>query len=155
MEYERVYKCRNYFIFDEQDIMADKLNILAYFSLSMKVLKVPLEYSNRKIKKLDGMFSKEDNHPITEFAAFLIGQLAKNDTYSDKIKGSEVLEFVIPLIYSINQKIGGRIVLVECSNIDKVLAFYKNNGFEIIRQDKKDKLIQLIFSLDRAPNYFN
>lgn len=50
-------------------------------------------------------------------------------------------------IYKAHEKVGGRIVLVECADKKQLLDFYQNNGFEIIRQDD-DSLIQLIRMID-------
>lgn len=105
------------------------------------------ELSNRKVKNLNGLFSKWDGEKITEFPVVLIGQLAKNDTYNKLINGKEIIEFAMAAIYKAHEKVGGRIVLVEFADKKQLLDFYQDNDFEIIRQDE-DKLIQLIRMID-------
>lgn len=147
ISFEKVSKSRTYFIVDEETLEAGEFNILAYFSVAMQVLKVPVELSNRKVKNLDGLFSKRNGETITEFPVFLIGQLAKNDTYEYSITGKEIIEFAMSIIYTAHEKVGGRIVLVECADKKQLIDFYINNDFEIIRQDE-DNLIQLIRMID-------
>jgi hypothetical protein len=60
IEFEKVSKSRTYFIVDEEALELGDFNILAYFSLAIQVLKVPIEISNRKTKHLDALFSKRD-----------------------------------------------------------------------------------------------
>lgn len=147
IEFEMMSKSRTYFIVDEEALELGAFNILGYFSVALQVLKVPEELSNRKIKSLDGFSAKREGKVITEFPVFLIGQLAKNDTYTDGIAGSEIISFAMAAIYKAHEKVGGRIVLVECADKKQLLDFYQNNGFEIIRQDD-DSLIQLIRMID-------
>ncbi|MGL4913566.1 MAG: hypothetical protein ACRC3Y_14175 [Romboutsia sp.] len=144
IEYEKKSKGKTYFMVDELNLQNGILEIVAYFTLAIQVLKVPDEYSNRKRTKLDGISAKRNNKPISEFPVYLIGQLAKNDNYKNKISGSEVIENALAMILKAQHAVGGRIVLVECFDNEKLIKFYIENGFEIINKDSMVQLIRVI-----------
>lgn len=144
IKYENLSKSRTYFIIDEEMLkLTGKFNIIAYFSISIKVLEIPNDFSRNKIRKLDGISYQIHKKRISEVPAFLIGQLAKNDLYSESITGKQIIDFAVSRIYEAYKVVGGRVILVEAVDNDKIIDFYKENGFEIIRKDE-DKLIQLI-----------
>lgn len=144
IEYEKKSKGKTYFMVDELNLQNGILEIAAYFTLAIQVLKVPEVYSNRKRIKLDGISAKRNNKPISEFPVYLIGQLAKNDKYRNEINGSEVVENALAMILKAQHAVGGRIVLVECFDNDKLIKFYIENGFEIINKDAMVQLIRVI-----------
>lgn len=73
VKFEKLGKSRTFFIYDEE---ADVFKILAYFTLSIQVLKIPKEMiSGNKAKKLDGLSSNMRGDRITEFPVILVGQL--------------------------------------------------------------------------------
>lgn len=144
IEYEKKSKGKTYFMVDELSLQNGILEIAAYFTLAIQVLKVPEAYSNRKRIKLDGISSKRNNKPISEFPVYLIGQLAKNDKYTNEINGSEVVENALAMILKAQHAVGGRIVLVECFDNEKLIKFYIKNGFEIINKDTMVQLIRVI-----------
>ncbi|AEF97232.1 hypothetical protein [Methanotorris igneus] len=129
--FEKLNKSRTYLIFKK-----DTKDILAYFTLALSILKiVDEEISKKTLKKLDGI-SKEKK----EFSIYLIGQLGKNDKFWDEIKGDIILQEAIDTLCNANELVGGRIILVETLNNEKLIKFYENNGFKIL-QKRKDKKI--------------
>lgn len=48
------------------------------------------------------------------------------------------------MILKAQYTVGGRIVLVECIDNDKLINFYKENGFEVINKDSMVQLIRII-----------
>jgi len=74
-----------------------------------------------------------------EFPVYLIGQLGKNDRFWNNITGSEILQMAIDIICYANELVGGRIILIEAMDNEKLINFYKKNGFKILqtRIDKK------------------
>ena len=144
IRFEKSGKSKTYFLFSEERLAERKFALLAYFSVALQVLKVAgLDLSNRKIKELDGFSAKRSGETLTEFPVYLIGQLSKNDTHKDDITGKTIIDHAMSVISAAQEKVGGRIVLVECNNEPHLLNFYTANGFTDIRQDK-DKHMQMI-----------
>ena len=137
VRFEKSDITRTYLIIDQKQFENNKtINIVAYFSLSLKILVLPDLLSNRKTKMIDG-FSKDAKEAIV----YLIGQLGKNDMYSDDIDGREILHRALNIISDIQNSIGGRVVLVECEDNENLLDFYKNNGFEILPEYRENDIL--------------
>ncbi len=143
IRFEKLGKSRTYFVFDEED---DDFKILAYFTLAIRVLKVPEELlSGQKTKNFDGFSSKFRGVKITEFPAILIGQLGKNDLYSGAISGSEVLEYCLIALLKGQAYLGGRIIMLECKDIPYIISLYESFGFQKLEKEYGDEvLLQMI-----------
>ena len=143
MQFEKSGKGRTFLIYDED---CEDFQILAYYTLAMKVLKIPEDlYSNRKLKNLDGFSSKINGQKITEFPAILIGQIGKNETYRQSIEGMEVMQYCMNTLLEGQSLLGGRIIMLECKNIPYLIDLYKKFGFATIDKDyEPDELLQLI-----------
>ena len=126
-EFEICKKSRTYLIMDEDKFYTKNFVILAYFTLSLKTLSFRDNVLKRKIKNIDG-FSKD----IRETAAILIGQFGKDEIESQNICGSILFQLCLKTIYQIHNLAGGRIVLLECQNIEKIRAFYEKNEFHLL-----------------------
>lgn len=74
---------------------------------------------------------------------YLIGQLAKNDNYKNQINGIEIIEYALNIILQAYEYVGGRFVLVECKNNEKLLSLYSKNSFIKLIKDDNNSLIQL------------
>jgi len=140
--FERMGKSRTFLVFDEDE---EEFKVLAYFTLALQVLKVPGSFSNRKIKNLDGFNAKIHGERITEFPAILIGQLAKNDLYKDRLSGFELMQYCMSTLLDGQMRLGGRIVMLECKDIPYLICFYEQFGFIKLERDYQEgDLIQLI-----------
>ena len=128
-------------IIDQNKFESDnEINIVAYFSIALKTLIIPQTLSNAKIKKIDG-FSKDAKDSIV----YLVGQLARNDGYNtEAITGAEILARALNIISDIKDKIGGKVVLVECEDQKKVIDFYLENDFERLPEHSENELINAI-----------
>ncbi|WP_241433531.1 hypothetical protein [Listeria floridensis] len=66
-----------------------------------------------------------------------MGQLGKNYSSiareANAVSGKELLELVYRTIRKIHMLVGGRILYLECENNPKVIQFYINNGFALIK----------------------
>jgi len=113
--------------------------VLAYFTVALKVLKLTEDVSITQRKKIDGL-----NKEIREVPCYLIGQLGKNDSYKDDIAGSLILQYSMGIIRKAFNSVGGRVVLVECNNNEKLLDFYTSNDFTFLQEED---LVQLISHL--------
>lgn len=142
IEYEKRNKSRTYLILDEDDLSERTLVIVGYFTLSLKVLSFDNSVSKSKIKAIDG-FSKD----VRAVASILIGQFGKDTVAAQNIKGRDLFDLCLNVIYQIHKLIGGRIVLIECQEISDVVAFYKKSGFVLLQRDEGDKYLQMIRQL--------
>jgi len=91
-------------------------------------------------KKICGMF-------VNDFVpVFLIGQLGRCDTINNNhFNGSLLLELCFEIISKANNIVGGRCILVECNNIDKLITYYEKNQFRQIKTDETNlDLLQMI-----------
>lgn len=124
---------RTYLIIAEVN---DELKIIAYFTLAMKSFIIQDE---KKIRdKLLKKMNSKNNLSIT----FLIGQLGKNDEFSEKINLGEILDFAYGVINEVRKLIGGRLVLIECENEPKLINLYKKYNFELVQTE--NDLMQLM-----------
>lgn len=142
-DFEKRDVSRTYFVLDEEALNKEKpeIKVLGFYTLALKSLKLSDDTSKNQKKKLSGGFKNEeiDNIPV-----YLIGQLAKNDCYSKEIRGREIMERAIISIRKCHNILGGRAVMVECDDKEKVVSFYKNEcNFKILQKDE-DGLVQMI-----------
>lgn len=101
--------------------------------MAIDVLEVAEEMSNRKRKDLDGYSAKKHDHVLNKFPAILIGQLAKNDYADKEFTGQILMESCLSKIYEGQKILGGRIIILECQKIKKLLDFYSDFGFKQIQ----------------------
>lgn len=139
IDFEKRDKSRTYLIFDKAEFMSGTMSILAYFTLSLKSLEFRDNVSKGKIKDIDG-FSKE----VRGVAIALVGQFGKDENVAKGVSGKALLDHCMEKIYQVKVLIGGRYVLIECHDIEKVVEFYRNNGFERLQLDKSDNYLQMI-----------
>lgn len=147
IQFEKLGKSRTFFIYDEDQ---DELQILAYFTLAIQVLKIPEGMlSGNKVKKLDGLSANMRGNRITEFPSILIGQLGKNEMYPGVISGSEVLEYCLATILEGQARLGGRIIMLECKDIPYLISLYEKFGFNVLeREYEEGELLQMIKILE-------
>jgi len=139
LNFEQRNKSRTYLVLDNDDFKHGNAVIVAYFTLSLKSLEFRNTLSKNKIKDIDG-FSKE----VGGVAIVLIGQLGKNETKAKEVSGSDLLELCMEIVDQVKDLIGGRYVLIECHQIQKVVNFYLSNGFEKLQLDKDDNYLQMV-----------
>lgn len=124
--------CSVYLVLDEDAFDNGDLKIIAYFTLSNKVLDLPeSDVSKSKVKDVSGIKNAEYVHFI------LIGQLGKfiSDDFTAGITSNEILEYAFEVIYNVNYLIPCRCALVECSSEEKIHDVYKSYGFVYFQYD--------------------
>jgi len=139
IEFDLRNKSRTYLILEKESSAKGILKILAYFTLSLKILEFGSGISKSLIKDIDG-FSKN----VNSIAVMLIGQFGKDEIFAKGIGGSIFLETCLGIIGKVQNFIGGRIVLVECLPEEKITSFYSKSGFKFLQHDKNDKYEQMI-----------
>ena len=141
--FDKKGKSKTHLLLDEDELLRGNIIIAAYFSLAIQSLKIPESTSMSQIRRLDGLYSKRGGAPISEVPSYLIGQLAKDDKYKTMMNGSLVLEYSLSVLLSAEHLVGGRVVYIECRDIPKLINFYANNGFKLLRRDPNDALLQM------------
>lgn len=152
VEFEKLSKARTYLICDADQLLADgfcmdRLIIYGYVSIALKVLSVPDEVSNRKRKEIDGLSAKIHGEQIKDFSCYLIGQLSRNSNVAhDSISGADLLQASYDVIAAAIDAVGGRYVMIECHEEQKLMDFYSANGFEEISRvaDENRPMVQMI-----------
>ena len=149
IEFEKLSKARTYLVFDQTELENRKQNltIYGYISIALKVLSVPQNMSNRMRKELDGFSAKIHGEQICDFPCYLIGQLSKNSNVkSQGISGKQLIDFASDIIAASVEAVGGRYMMIECRNEEKLIQFYEDNYFtEIARiPDENQPMVQMI-----------
>lgn len=144
IKFDKLCKSKTFLLLDEDKLSNKEIGIVAYFSLAMQVISLPDNLSSNAIKKMDGLSSRMHGKRLKDLSVYLIGQLAKNDLYSEHITGAEILKYAFSEICIARSIVGGRVVSVDCKNDEKLLRFYESNGFVRIGSDEITGLEQLV-----------
>jgi hypothetical protein len=88
--------------------------------------------SKQQIKKLGGI----KGQPIS-IRSYLIGQIGKNHSIPDNpLNLQSILDEIYPIIYQIRAGIGGRCIILECSEI--LVGLYSRHGFTSVGTPEPD-----------------
>ena len=134
INYNKTHNSRTYLIINGEDNSAP---LLAYFSLTFKEIFIENKEKNISktlIKKLDGLNKNTDR-----VRSYLIGQIGKNySVNNDLIHLPKIMEHIYAILKEANDRVGGRVILLECENKDKLIHLYEQSGFKFL-QISKDK----------------
>ena len=153
VEFEKLSKARTYLVMDEEELKNKEKNltVYGYISIALKILSVPEDMSNRMRKELDGFSAKIHGEQIRDFPCYLIGQLSKNSNIeTNAISGKQLINFALDIIAASVDAVGGRYMMIECRDKEKLLRFYKDNYFtEIARiPDDNQPMVQMIRKIE-------
>jgi len=101
---------------------------------SVRVDNMPKPKRNKLNRKIP--FSKRRS----QYPAVLVGQLVVFDEFGGMDLGGEVLDFIKAWFIDPLNKTGCRYVIVDAVNKQKVLEFYKNNGFDFIFASDEEEM---------------
>lgn len=152
VEFEKLSKSRTYLICNQEQLENETnknkpIIIYGYISLALKILTVPEITSNRVRKELDGFSAKIHGEQIHNFPCYLIGQLSKNSDITDQsLSGSELIDFACDIIAASVDAVGGRFMMIECRDNEKLIYFYEKNLFKEIARipDNGQSMVQMI-----------
>lgn len=150
VQFEKLSKSRTYLICNETEFQNNRLEqitIYGYISVTLKNLSIPDNASNRTRKSLDGFSSKIRVKPIRDIPCYLIGQLSRNSKVSkDSLNGSELICHACDVISQAVDAVGGRYVMIECRDEQKLIYFYRQNLFKEFARipDKNIPMVQMI-----------
>lgn len=106
--------------------------LVGYYTLANKFIHIDKKSLSKTLRKRISKFTQFDSS-INKFSlsALLIAQLGKNyaNGYNNLITGDELLKLACDRVREIQYIIGGKVVYLECEDIDKLKNFYIDNGF--------------------------
>lgn len=115
--------------------------IVAYFTLAINYLETD-KFKSEIIQILSGYASYTDK--TNAIPCYLIGQLAISDEYRKQGIGNFLLTDALKIADNAQTSFGGRFVLIDSVNNDKVINFYEQNSFIAIENNKNLKSIKMI-----------
>lgn len=116
--------------------------VVAYFTITLKILDTD-GLSGNLIKKLDGVDKNREHIPC-----YLIAQLGKNTLCSHKI-GQNILDDAIKTIRESYDVIGGRFIILDAVNVQKVIKFYQNepNAFVLLDRSSTTANVKMYYPI--------
>lgn len=110
-------------------IVDNNADIVGYFTLTHKPIRVPAEFLTITAKKKIERFAKLDESTNSyDVSAFLIAQFGKNTTINSSIGGDDMMNMAISILSKVQRQVGGGIVFLECEDNDRLLNFYQNDN---------------------------
>lgn len=107
--------------------------IVGYFTLAQKTIEVDMARFKSKTqqKKISKFATFDPLKRCHVLSAALIAQLGKNfhNNYNNLITGGELLQMAIDKIKAVQLDIGGRIIYLECEDVEHLNNFYDSHGF--------------------------
>lgn len=106
--------------------------MVGYFTIALKPITVDAGTVSNTVKRKLQRISKLDEDTGTyTAAAFLIAQLGKNFTrqLNERISGEELLDMAWTVVEKLQYAAGGVVSFLEAERKEKLLDFYRSNGF--------------------------
>ena len=114
-------------------VFDSEANLVGYFTLTHKPIRVPANLLTNTTKKKIERFTKLDEATNTyDVSAFLIVQFGKNTSSPQTISGNEMMNMALSILSKVQREIGGGIVFLECENNNTLLNFYQNENNRFI-----------------------
>jgi len=126
--FERKLRARTYLLLEK-----NTLEVAGYFSIAISVLYAD-EIEEKVLLEIGDLQTKKD------IPCLLIGQIAKSDNYKNVKLGKILMEHAIEKLEMTNKIIGGRFILLDAINNQKIIEFYENFGFFVIEESNKDSI---------------
>ncbi len=120
--------------------------LVGYFTLANKFLTVNKKSLSNRMQKRINKFAHYD-HDFKKYmlSAPLIAQLGKNyhNVYDKLIKGDDLLQMACDKVENTQLELGGKVVYLECEDVQKLVDFYNKHGFFVfgnrsLDPDEKD-----------------
>lgn len=126
----------------------DERKIVCAFTVSNSSIKVD-NLPNKKRNKLNRKIPNMKRR--SQYPAVLVGQLAVSDEFKGLRIGDELMDFIKSWFIDPLNKTGCRYVVVDATNNEKVIQYYKNNGFSFIFSSDEEELQYLTRALTKMP----
>lgn len=133
-------------------VMSTDFALVGYFTLALKVLRVDASLlSKTESSKLQRFSLPDKVNNSFIVPAILIAQFSKNFNEGfATISGKNLMGIALEFVRSIQSQVGGLITFLECEPIEKLVDFYKLQGFRMLRQkiiSKTDKELLQMYRL--------
>lgn len=124
------------------ELQNNTLIVVAYFTIAIKIL-YSEGLSKSMVKKLDGVDKNREAMP-----SYLIALLGKSDRCKYKI-GLHILDNAIEKIRESHQVIGGRFIILDSVNVQKVIEFYQSepNSFILLDKNSSEPNVKMYYPL--------
>ena len=127
IEFTKKNQSVTYLVLSNEDGM-----LVGYFTIALKPITVNANKMSNTVKRKLERISKLDEAAGTyTAAAFLIAQLGKNFTnrLNERISGEELLDVAWTVVKELQYSAGGMVSFLEADRKEKLLEFYRKNGF--------------------------
>ena len=127
IEFTKKNQSVTYLVLSNEDGM-----LVGYFTIALKPITVNANKMSNTVKRKLERISKLDEAAGTyTAAAFLIAQLGKNFTnrLNERISGEELLDVAWTVVKELQYAAGGMVSFLEADRKEKLLEFYRKNGF--------------------------
>ncbi len=122
----------------ESEFGRRQMELVGYYAIGQKPITIPRETPLGKMKstqwrKICRIANESSSSTKCILSSHLIGQLGKNYHKANNflIYGDDLLQMALQKIMQVKKLIGGKVIFVECEDIEKVRSFYERNGFEV------------------------
>ena len=149
IEFARKQQSVTYLVFSTEDA-----ELAGYFAITIKPITVKAKpFSNTVKRKLSRVSTLNEQDQTYNLAAYLIAQLGKNynNGANKRISGRELLGLAIRQVKQLQYLAGGMVIFLEAANEERLLSFYRENGFQQFdtrltgsSQSEPHELIQLL-----------
>jgi len=116
--------------------------LVGYFTITSKFIIIHKGSTSNALQKKIAKFAQKDTLlKRYSMSVPLIAQLGKNyaDNRNQMISGDELLKLACEKVHEIQLNLGGRFVYLECEEKERLLEFYRNNGFVNFGRRSLDK----------------
>ena len=124
-----------------KEISPIEIDLVGYFSLAMKMLtlkKSPLSSSKEKVISRFGYYDEDSNS--YKVPAILVAQFGRNfDDESASIFGNDLMTITLNQVKTALSYLSGKTVFLECEKEQKLIDFYKNQGFILLDNEVTSK----------------
>ena len=109
-----------------------KFDLLGYFTLATKMLTLKQDSLTKTECKAISQFGYFDEESKSyKLPAILIAQFSRNfNTDPNSISGAELMDIALDKIRDILHSTSGKTVFLECEQIEPLVKFYIDNGFQ-------------------------
>lgn len=109
-------------------IIEEQLGLVGFFCVSNDAIRKD-DTTNNKFNKIRSKIPPSKRY--SSMPAVKIGRLATVLKYQDKGVGKKTLD-LIKMWFTDGNKTGCRFIIIDALNTEKVLAFYRRNGFDFL-----------------------
>lgn len=139
MQATKLNTATTYLVYKE--ISPIEIDLVGYFSLAMKMLtlkKSSLSSSKEKVISRFGYYDEDsDSYKVP---AILVAQFGRNfDDESASVSGNDLMTITLNQVKTALSYLSGKTVFLECEKEQKLIDFYKEQGFILLDNEITSK----------------